>query len=121
MTVMLVDDLSKLPNSFAMELKRIGFTTRAAASAKEGLALLNSHPLPDLIVVDRRTITSDGELFYFELLKNPQFSAIPLAMVGGDTLDLKIRIDNIVEQTPAGDAVLAAVASLTKLQGAGTV
>jgi two-component system CheB/CheR fusion protein len=82
LTILLVDDMADLVNSFKMLLEMEGATVLTAMTAKEGLKMLAENEI-ELLISDISMPDMDGYRFIEEVRKQPKYADIPAIALSG--------------------------------------
>lgn len=83
--VLIVDDEKTIRDLFGRILALEDYSPVEAATAEQALALLDQGLRPDAVLLDLQMPGMGGLNFLLHLRSHPQFSAIPVAIVTGDT------------------------------------
>lgn len=102
-TVLVVDDEADVRTFLAAALLDAGFHVVTASDGNEALALVRQSP-PDLISLDLVMPKKSGVKFHRELVKNKQWSQIPVLIVTGHARDDLGRSD-LKELTMQGPGI----------------
>jgi CheY-like chemotaxis protein len=81
--VLLVEDHADLRRSLTDLLQEIGYQVTPAAHGQEALELLESGPLPHLIVLDLVMPVMDGWEFRRRQRQDPALAAVPVVVISG--------------------------------------
>jgi CheY-like chemotaxis protein len=88
--VLVVDDEPAVAEFICRALDDAGYETFQAISGVEALDLLESEPLPDLIVCDHRMPGMDGVALKERLEQNPLWAKIPFIMMTSKVSDAAV-------------------------------
>ena len=102
-TVLVVDDEADVRTFLSTALIAAGFVVVTACDGEEALSLMKTSP-PDLISLDLVMPRKSGVKFHRELMKNRQWSQIPVLIVTGHARDDLGRSD-LKELTMQGPGV----------------
>ena len=80
--ILIIDDTPTILKTLEIILDRNGFNTWQAASAEEGLRIIQQNGLPDLAIVDLHLPRMDGYGFCKKVLR---FSDLPIIMLSSDS------------------------------------
>jgi CheY-like chemotaxis protein len=81
--ILVVDDDPLTRQALDMILGTAGYSARGAADGQEALKLLQSEPLPDLIILDLLMPGMDGWHFRREQRRVPALAVIPVVVCSG--------------------------------------
>ncbi|HWE75534.1 MAG TPA: PAS-domain containing protein [Stellaceae bacterium] len=92
-TVLLIDDDAEIRAMTRQMLERIGMTVAEAGNGKEGLAWLETHQLPSIILLDLMMPVMDGFEFLDHMQQKDAWTGVPVIVVtamelGAEELDL---------------------------------
>ena len=82
-TILIVDDVKSVTDTFARILKLEGFEVATAVSAKDGLELADNIR-PDGILLDLRMPITNGVQFLRQVRMRPHLVEVPVAIITGD-------------------------------------
>ncbi len=118
--LLIIDDSDAERHATAEYLERSGYAISEARSAKEALALLDTDPLPDLILLDLMMPGMSGWEFRIVQRKTPRMADIPVVAVTGETNAMARAIDaaGIVQKPIQGEKLLAVVEAVLRTQEA---
>lgn len=83
--VMVIDDEPSITGLFTEILQAEGYATLTAATAEQGLQILDRGTIPNAVLLDLRMPGAGGLGFLLSLRAHPQRSQIPVAVVTADT------------------------------------
>ena len=84
-SLLLVDDTPLNLKMLNLMCEKLGITkTRSAKNGKEALDLLQTQPLPDIVMTDIQMPVMDGMALVAEIRKNPTISKLPVYAVTAD-------------------------------------
>ena len=85
LSLLLVDDTPLNLKMLNLMCEKLGITkTRSAKNGKEALDLLQTSPMPDVVMTDIQMPVMDGMALVAEIRKNPNLSKLPVYAVTGD-------------------------------------
>jgi two-component system chemotaxis response regulator CheY len=85
LSLLLVDDTPLNLKMLNLMCEKLGITkTRSAKNGKEALDLLQTSPMPDVVMTDIQMPVMDGMALVSEIRKNPNLSKLPVYAVTGD-------------------------------------
>ncbi len=118
--LLIIDDSDAERQASAELLTSAGYAISEARSGKEGLALLDTDPLPDLILLDLMMPGMSGWEFRLEQRKSPRMADIPVVAVTGETTAMARAIDahGVVQKPISGEKLIAVVESVLRTQEA---
>ena len=94
MTVLIVDDDAGIRQLLTLFLEHKGYTAASVTNGAEALShLRQSHPLPQLVLLDLMMPVLDGAGFRHEQQQDPQLAAIPVVVMSA--------AENIQAQAPS--------------------
>ncbi|MEW5995204.1 MAG: response regulator, partial [Candidatus Zixiibacteriota bacterium] len=102
-TILVVDDEEDVRTFLSVALKQAGFEVVTATDGFEALNQVKKHK-PDLISLDLVMPKRSGVKFYRDLLKNKEWSKIPIIIVTGHARDELGRAD-LKELTMSGPGI----------------
>lgn len=85
MHALLIDDSRALRRILGQMLRELGYTVSEAGDGQQGLELLQSGPLPDVVLVDWNMPRMNGLEFVQAVRSQPRFTQLPLMMVTSET------------------------------------
>lgn len=91
--VMVIDDEPSITDLFTQILRAEGYSTLTAATAEQGLQLLDKGTVPNAVLLDLRMPGAGGLGFLLSLRAHPNRKEIPVAVVTADT-----HLDDTTEQ-----------------------
>jgi CheY-like chemotaxis protein len=83
--VMVIDDEPSITGLFTEILQAEGYATLTAATAEQGLQILDRGTIPNAVLLDLRMPGAGGLGFLLSLRAHPQRKEIPVAVVTADT------------------------------------
>lgn len=97
MRALVVDDSRPIRRIEAEILNELGFESMGACNGKEALELLQTQPLPDVVLVDWNMPEMDGLEFITAVRRDARFSGLIVLMVTTET-----EIDQMLRALSAG-------------------
>ena len=85
LTVLIVDDSMLMRQTISKVVEKAGWAAMTAKDGREGLKLLQSGQMPDVVITDLEMPNMDGFGLIQALKGNPQLSSIPVVMVTSRT------------------------------------
>jgi CheY-like chemotaxis protein len=82
--ILVVEDDTSIRELLVELLESEGYAVASAVNGLEALKLLQSGPLPDLILIDLMMPVMDGYSFRTEQLKNASWSRIPTVVMSAE-------------------------------------
>lgn len=82
---MVIDDEPSITDLFTEILRAEGYATLTAATAEQGLQILDRGTIPNAVLLDLRMPGAGGLGFLLSLRAHPQRKQIPVAVVTADT------------------------------------
>ncbi len=82
-TILIIDDEPTIVFFLGELLSDQGYDTLQAHSGEEGLRLLDSKALPDMIIVDLKMPGVNGKEVIQQIRQNPIFNEVPVMIVTG--------------------------------------
>ena len=114
--VLIVDDDDDIRESFSELLADEGFTVGEASNGADALAYLESHALPNLIVLDLMMPVMDGVEFRRRQLVDPRWAAIPVLVMSasdrGAEIAAELGVTGFLAKPARGKELIAAVTRL---------
>lgn len=83
--VMVIDDEPSITGLFTEILQAEGYATLTAATAEQGLQIMDGGTLPNAVLLDLRMPGAGGLGFLLSLRAHPERRQIPVAVVTADT------------------------------------
>ncbi len=83
--VMVIDDEPSITGLFSEILQSEGYATLTAATAEQGLQMMDRGSIPNAVLLDLRMPGAGGLGFLLSLRAHPQRRQIPVAVVTADT------------------------------------
>ncbi|MBA3464332.1 MAG: response regulator [Deltaproteobacteria bacterium] len=115
-TILIVDDDDDIRESFCDVLADEGFTVEGARNGQDALDYLESHALPNLIVLDLMMPVMDGLEFRQRQLADPRWAAIRVLVMSasdrGAQIASELRVDGFLAKPARGKELIAAVSRL---------
>ena len=81
---MVIEDDRDIRESLTELLEESGYLVSTASNGQEGLDVLRSNALPDVILLDLMMHIKDGFTFRAEQLKDPAISKVPVILMSAD-------------------------------------
>jgi len=88
MKILMIEDGAKFPSELEFQLIALGLNPKSV-SCMNVTTYLYTESLPEVVLFDRRSPTSHGDLVFLDLIKHPTFREIPLIIV--DTKEVKLK------------------------------
>jgi CheY-like chemotaxis protein len=82
--ILVVEDDTSIRELLVELLESEGYTVASAVNGLEGLKILQTDTIPDLILIDLMMPVMDGYSFRTEQLKNPLWSKIPTVVMSAE-------------------------------------
>lgn len=114
--ILIVDDDDDIRESFCEVLADEGFTVGGARNGHDALEYLETHPTPNLIVLDLMMPVMDGPEFRHRQLADPRWAAIPVLVMSASDRGAEIATELGVTAFLAKPArVKELIAAVTRL------
>lgn len=84
-TVLIVEDEQGIRSAVAEALELHGYEVIPAVNGQDAINALQTHQLPDLILLDLNMPVKDGYTFRLEQTGHPHWSNIPVVTITADT------------------------------------
>jgi CheY-like chemotaxis protein len=85
--ILVIEDEDDIASTLELALEMEGYQVKLAYHAKEAMEMLNSGPLPQLIISDVMMPVMDGYEFAEEIVKQPRFQSIPLIFTSAGAVE----------------------------------
>lgn len=95
MQALIIDDNIEIRRLLRMILERFGYQVREAVNGRDGLEILRTNPLPNLVLVDWKMPEMDGVTFLRAVRADRDLMKLKIMMVTGVN-DLK-EIESAIE------------------------
>ncbi len=95
-TVLVVDDNADAVAALAQILEYEGYAVATALDGREALEYLDTHPPPNLIILDLMMPGMDGWEFRAEIAKLPIFATVPIVVMTALADSAKIDADALI-------------------------
>jgi CheY-like chemotaxis protein len=82
--ILIVEDDHSIRELLVELLQSEGYEVTSAVNGLEGLKVLQTQKLPDLILIDLMMPVMDGYAFRTEQMKNPDWNKIPLVVMSAE-------------------------------------